>query len=316
MPGPRVVPSPGAHGGDGSVIARALGLDPASMLDLSASMNPVAPDAASVLSEILRGSPNAITTYPDPADATDALASAIGVPPDLLVLTNGGAEAIAMVAHLVREGSIVEPEFSLYRRHLARVADDAPRWRSNPSNPAGELADPADRAGVWDEAYYPLAVGRWTRGDEDCWRLGSLTKLWHCPGLRLGYAIAPDRSSAEALRALQPRWSVNGLALAGVAPLLERTDLPAFAGEVASVRRHVVGELRSLGWSVRDTAANWVLVEEPDLRARLAPSGVVVRDCGSFGLPGIARIAVPRRADVDRLVSACAAAAASSARGR
>ena len=84
---------------------------------------------------------------------------------DLVVLTNGGAEAVALVAQLERVGSVVDPEFSLYRRHLQEVRPDAPRWRSNPSNPLGLLADADATARVWDEAFYPLATGDWSRGD-------------------------------------------------------------------------------------------------------------------------------------------------------
>jgi histidinol-phosphate/aromatic aminotransferase/cobyric acid decarboxylase-like protein len=36
-----------------------------------------------------------------------------------------------------------------------------------------------------------------------------------------------------------------------------------------------------------------VLVEAPGLRDHLAPKGVAVRDCTSFGLPAHVRIAVP-----------------------
>ena len=43
------VPPPGAHGGDGRSVARALGIDPADILDLSQSLNPLAPDPVPVL---------------------------------------------------------------------------------------------------------------------------------------------------------------------------------------------------------------------------------------------------------------------------
>ncbi len=46
--------------------------------------------------------------------------------------------------------------------------------------------------------------------------------------------------------------------------------------------------------------ANFVLAEgPPDLRDRLLTSGVVVRDCTSFGLPRHVRIAVPDAGGVD-----------------
>ena len=45
-----MITSPGAHGGDGEAVARALGIDPDAMLDLSQSVNPFAPDVAAVAS--------------------------------------------------------------------------------------------------------------------------------------------------------------------------------------------------------------------------------------------------------------------------
>jgi histidinol-phosphate/aromatic aminotransferase/cobyric acid decarboxylase-like protein len=47
-----------------------------------------------------------------------------------------------------------------------------------------------------------------------------------------------------------------------------------------------------------------VLVEAPGLRDRLAPKGVAVRDCTSFGLPHHVRIAVPDRHGLARLQEA------------
>ncbi len=47
MPASRpLLPPAGAHGGDGVAVARALGMDPAALLDLSQNMNPVAPPLA------------------------------------------------------------------------------------------------------------------------------------------------------------------------------------------------------------------------------------------------------------------------------
>ena len=68
-PGPRgstVIPAPGPHGGDGPAIARALGLDPAAVIDLSQSLNPFAPDVAALARRHL----DALGHYPDEGDAT------------------------------------------------------------------------------------------------------------------------------------------------------------------------------------------------------------------------------------------------------
>ena len=136
------------------------------------------------------------------------------------------------------------------------------------------------------------------------WRLGSLTKSWACPGLRLGYALAPDDESADLLRRRRPQWSVSSLALAVVEPMLERTDLPAWATDVAALRRSFAASLTALGFDVTDTEVNWILVVEPRLRERLIPHGVLVRDCSNFGLPGVARVAVPRAEEFERVLRA------------
>lgn len=300
------VPHSTNHGGDGPSIAAALGLDPSTVLDLSASLNPFAPDVPAMAARHV----TSLVAYPDDLAATEAMADAIGVDAGRLVLTNGGAEAIALVARHLKAGAIIEPEFSLYRRHLPSVDTDAGRWRSNPSNPLGQLAAADETAAVWDEAFYPLATGAWTRGDDHAWRLGSLTKLWACAGLRIGYGIAPTVADAEAIRGAQPRWALNGLALALLPELLAVTDLVGWAGEIAALRAELAAGVDGLGMSVTESAANWVLinnVDAPLVRSGLAHHGIIVRDCSNFGLPDTVRIALPQRADLDRVMTALAA---------
>lgn len=271
----------GAHGGDGAGLAAALGVDPGAVLDLSASLNPVAPDAGEVVGKHL----DALQRYPDPSRATDALAAHMGVDPDRLLLTNGGAEAIALVGAALG-GRVEEPDFALYPRGAG------PLWRSNPHNPTGRLALAGDRADVWDEAFYPLATGRWTRGDGVV--VGSLTKLLACPGLRVGYVLdgPPVR---------QPEWSVNGLAAAALPDLLEAVDLAAWAAGIARLRGRLVEVLQRAELDPEPSDANFVLVRAPGLRDRLAPRGILVRDCASFALPDHVRIAVPDEAGLARL---------------
>jgi histidinol-phosphate/aromatic aminotransferase/cobyric acid decarboxylase-like protein len=301
------VPPPGVHGGDGPAVAEALGLDPSSVLDLSVSLNPFAPDVRA----LALGHLDALTRYPDPARATRALAAVIGVDASRVVLTNGGSEAIAIVAAELGPGWVDEPDFSLYRRHLPAVVAGAPRWRSDPRNPTGRLATPDETAAVWDEAFYPLATGRWTRGDPGAVVVGSLTKVFACPGLRLGYVLAPDAGLAERIRRRQPRWAVNGIAAALVPELLDRADLPAWATAIAALRTQLIDVLHAHGLHARPSDAPFVLVDRAAaLRDRLAPLGVVVRDCASFGLAGCVRIAVPGPDGLARLDRALDAVAA------
>lgn len=302
------------HGGDGRLVAASLGLDPASVLDLSLSMNPFAPDVAPLVVEsVLRG---ALGRYPDEADrarATGALAAAMGVEPWRVLLTNGGAEAIALVAGAIGTGWVDEPDFSLYARHLRALVPGAPRFRSDPHNPSGLLADREDAAAVWDEAFYPLAAGRWSRratGAAPAVVVGSLTKVFGCPGLRLGYVVVPADDGASIglpglgrrLSEAQPAWSVATTALEVLPVLIERADLPAWASELRSQRRALSEVLARHGIRARPSDANFVLVDQvPWLRDGLARRGVVVRDCTSFGLPGAVRIAVPDAGGLERL---------------
>jgi histidinol-phosphate/aromatic aminotransferase/cobyric acid decarboxylase-like protein len=300
------VPPAEDHGGDGRRVAAALGLDPDAVLDLSASMNPVAPDPVPVLARHL----DATRRYPDARCATVALADAMGVDRLRVLLTNGGSEAIALVAAELRRGWVDDPDFSLYRRHLESLERGGPRFRSNPHNPTGALAAPDDQAAVWDEAFYPLATGAWTRGDADRGSVvvGSLTKVLACPGLRLGYVLAPDTDIVERLARRQPGWPVNGLATDALPELLARVDLAAWASSVAVLRHQLVELLRRRGLQPRPSTANYVLVAgAKGLRDRLARRGVVVRDCSSFGLPDHVRIAVPDAGGLERLDAALGA---------
>ncbi len=311
------------HGGNGRVVARAFGMDPSQVLDLSFSANPFAPDPTPIVTaHLARG---VLRRYPDALDvdrATRALATAIGVDARRVLITNGGAEAIALVATVLGRGWVEDPDFSLYRRHLRRLDPAGPRFRSDPHNPSGALASPGERADVWDEAFYPLATGRWSRlsrradsgaRQPDPLILGSLTKVFACPGLRLGYVVVPG-DDGEALgvgdlmghlKRAQARWAVSTLALASLCDLLEGADLTRWAEAIRAARADLVALLARYGLRARPSDANFVLVDDvPGLAAALAAQGVVVRDCSSFGLPSAVRIAVPDGAGLARLEQA------------
>lgn len=302
---PRLPPA-GSHGGDGPAVEAALGLPPGTLLDLSQNMNPLAPPVAPVLARHL----DAVGHYPDDRDATRLLAHALGVDPERVLLTNGGSEAIHLVGQVVGGAVRSEPEFGLHPR-----GGRGPVWRTDPHSPTGRLAGPDEHADVWDEAFYALATGRWSarevRPDRDEGLIvGSLTKTFACPGLRLGYVVVPAAGAIDPgelltrLRAAQPHWSVSALSLAVLPDLLATADLPAWASGIAGLRRELVDLLEGAGLRVEAADAPWVLVHEPGLREQLAPRGVLVRDCTSFGLPGVARMAVPGPDGVERVARA------------
>jgi histidinol-phosphate/aromatic aminotransferase/cobyric acid decarboxylase-like protein len=307
---PVVIPPPGAHGGDGARVAAALGLAPDDVLDLSASLNPFAPDVAALARRHL----DALARYPEVAAAESLAADGLGLPRDRFVLTAGGAQAIALVAAHQGTGWVDEPDFSLYRWHLPRLDPAAAAWRSDPHSPSGLLATTGDPArdgagrgvGVWDEAFLPLAAGVWTRGRPG-WALGSLTKAFACPGLRIGYAVAPDAAGADAVRRARPAWAVDSLACAALPDLLAVADPPGWTVAITRARADLTAVLSAHGWQPLPSDAPWLLVPgAAGLRDALAAHAVVVRDCASFGLPDHVRIAVPGADDLARLDRALA----------
>lgn len=304
------LPPPGPHGGDLLAVARALGMDPEEMLDLSVSMNPFAPDVTTLSLSRL----DALRRYPDARDATVSLARALGVEPSLLLLTNGGAEAIRLAGGWIGRAKVLPLEFSLLGESLERLCDedsDAPLVRSNPNNPTGELAAPEETAALWDEAFYQMTTGSWTRRDFERGSIvvGSLTKLFHCPGLRLGYVIAPCEEVTVALRAKQPAWAVNGLALGLCPVLLEMADIALWADQISELKHEVARLFRSAGFEVMIPAGPWLLARRGEssasqVRRELAQRGVLVRSCESFGLPDLIRVGLVHPRDLPRLEGA------------
>jgi histidinol-phosphate/aromatic aminotransferase/cobyric acid decarboxylase-like protein len=290
------IPTPGSHGGDAERIARSMGRDLDSLLDLSASLNPVGPNVPRLAAARL----DSLRRYPDASQVSRTLALALGVPPERLLLTNGGSEAIALLAEELG-GRTDEPDFSLY----PRGPGSAPRWRSDPHNPTGLLAPDDESADVWDEAFYPLAAGRWTKpARASVAVVGSLTKVFACPGLRMGYVLG-DPEMIMRLEARQPQWSVGSLAIGLLPELLEMADLGRWQKEIAVLRHDLTDVLRQHGLRPRPSDANFVLCDgRGGLRDRLLSEGIVVRDCSSFGMADLVRIAVPDPTGLERLSAA------------
>ena len=315
------VPLAGPHGGDGARLAAALGISAEEVIDLSASLNPFAPDIAPIVAPHL----GSLRRYPDTDSARHVLAHAMSVAPEEVLLTNGGAEAIALACDLVvrRHGgaTVREHEFSLYERHLV-LKSGAPRVRSNPGNPTGQLVDPNpghDDDGVpvavWDEAFWPLATGTWTSSvhRRGAIIVGSLTKVFACPGLRLGYVLA-DATTISELSLLQPRWAVSTLAADVLPDLLAMADLPGWAIAITQQRVTLEATLRATGWDTI-SGVNWVLagldgISGAELRRQFATQRIAVRDCASFGLELYVRIALPRPDEHTRLTAAIDAVSA------
>lgn len=204
---------------------------------------------------------------------------------------------------------------------------------ANPNNPTGTLMSRADlerlvaRAGATgatlavDEAFLgfvaggeALSLAARAAARPDLLVVGSLTKLYCLPGLRLGYAVAtPERIAA--LAALQPAWSVNAPAQEALLACLEQADFAARTPAVVEAERtRLARALYTLpGLRAFPSRANYLLVDcraagrtAADLADALGRRGILIRDCGGFpGLdPHYFRVAVRGLRENEALVAA------------
>lgn len=351
---------PQAHGGNLRWAAERFGVPPERIVDFSANINPLGPPPAAlraIVAELER-----LRHYPDPDchAATAAVAAYLRVAEENVLLTNGGAEAIDLVARWLgpRRVAVAVPAFGEYAESVRRAGgtvdacvappgervaqiDDFVRAAAacgagmicNPNNPTGELVPAEILRDAWqrvrgsgarlvvDEAFVDFVpcAGRASMrydaaADDGLVVLGSLTKFFALPGLRIGYVVS-HRQTLRALRAFQPAWSVNALAqaaaAAAVADVAYQRSTRALIGRE---RRRVSAALAALsGFRVHPSAANFLLVDCRDTgrtaawwRDALGPFGVIVRECGNFtGLDAFyLRIGVRAPAESNRLLSA------------
>ena len=211
-------------------------------------------------------------------------------------------------------------------------------WACDPSSPLGVAHDGlghlVDNAGasttlVLDRAYEPLrlsgALALTDRQLQSVWQLWTPNKALGLTGVRAAYAIAPLESDddVQAIDALCPSWPVGAH---GVAMLQAWTqpDVQAWlAGSLDSLRTwktRQVAMCESLGWTVLSSSANFfvchtgldprsITASAHGLRigsamTNLRETGIKLRDCTSFGLPGHVRLSVQSPAAQDALRAA------------
>lgn len=281
------------------------------------------------------------TRYPDPAYAAlrAQLAAFHGVAPQRIVLAGSasecihritalavrrGARAVAVPAHGYGDYAQAARAWGLAVQH-APGAGAALHWACEPSSPLGRsdtalaawLLDgsEADALRVLDCAYHPLRL-EGQAPPPGC--LGALWQLWTpnkalgLTGVRAAYAIAPlgREGDAAALAALAPSWPVgaHGVALlqAWVQPRVQHW-LADCLPRLRSWKARQLALCAALGWQVLPgSQANYFCARPPvaalpELLRNLRAQGIKLRDCASFGLPGVVRLGVLAPASQDAL---------------
>lgn len=160
---------------------------------------------------------------------------------------------------------------------------------------------------------------QWSRRRVSIYVIHSWTKLWSCPGLRLGSVICPTFEHALQLRRLQVPWSVNGPALSFLQAVLQDSNYLKQTWTCTSEwRAYAVSALEALSqkknkaWTVRGASwISWMWLEMRDealaeRAVKLAKqAGVPVR-WAKYGYeqPLFVRVAVRSPALTDRLLEA------------
>lgn len=204
-------------------------------------------------------------------------------------------------------------------------------YLGNPSNPTGILTEKedllkilaqAEREKVWfilDEAFIDFveeeSLKREAVSSSRLIILRSLTKFFALPGLRVGYIISNAETIRHFSRNREP-WTVNALAqIAATVSLQDKNYITRTKEFIVLERDRLTQGLRAIpGFIPYPGTANFLLVQlhptlnlnAAELREKLIPHGILIRDCSSFHHigPYFFRIAVRSRKDNNALLKA------------
>jgi histidinol-phosphate aminotransferase len=265
-----------------------------------------------------------LARYPDQDAAVKAVAARHGRSPGEVLLTAGAAEAFVLIARsmhprfpVVIHPQFTEPEIALRAAgHDVRRLVLAPPFEldtrlvpaeadlvlvGNPTNPTSVLHHREavralvrpHRLVVVDEAFAdcdpdePHSLA----GDQSVVVVRSLTKTWGLAGVRAGYVLA-GAAVIERLRAVQPHWPVNALAIEACIACSTPAavaEAGAWAVRLATERERLIKLLAVLPGVevVGNPRASFVLVrtERAEIWNPLRDKGFAVRRGDTF--PGL-----------------------------
>ncbi len=299
------------------------------------------------LKEYLMEHFDVVSHYPEtePSSLEKLLAEHLGVPENTVMITSGANEAIYLIAQLYKNWAsiIPQPTFSAYeyacktfdhlisydrKNDLDVMPEDRIYWICNPNNPTGNvllkpLMNRIIRQNprylyVVDQSFADYTLQPMLNPSEmvDCYNLmliGSLSKKYCIPGLRLGY-IFSSPIIIDRLRQIRQPWAVNSMAIEAGKYLLTNNpqmipDLQDYLSEAQRLRQ----ELTVIeGIRVLKTDTHFMLViidfaEAWELKQWLINNyGILIRDASDFrGLDShYFRIVALTKEDDNQLVAA------------
>jgi len=267
------------HGGNIASFARLWRCKHTDILDLSTGLHPAG--LPTFLPEWLKEHAHTVAHYPDidAEPARSALAKDMGVDPDCVWICAGAQEAIEVIFSAMQWQSVAimhpcytEPIRCANRTHCAvklftfeeKYPDSEALWLTSPHNPCGrESLFPEDRDGVLDESYMSFSDRRKLGVRQGLIRIGSLTKTFCIPGIRLAYIIASPEL-VNRLRVWLPPWPASSLALhllPRLLPLADDYDLLAL-----DARKRLMQLLNQHGWHCLDSKSSFILAKPNEER--------------------------------------------------
>lgn len=247
-----------------------------------------------------------------------------------------GAVQVALPPHSYGDYAQAAQARGLALLRGGAIATAGLQWACEPSSPLGH-ADPVVRTWqdcgavaalrVLDCAYAPLRLdeeGAWAGSPSPhlpsaCWQLWTPNKAMGLTGVRAAYAVAPADAGAwvNELNALAPSWPVgaHGVALlqAWMQPAVQQWLLHSL-GRLRDWKTRQHGLCADMGWQVLPGSLANYFCARPDGFAHsnaflhilpgLRSAGIKLRDCTSFGLPGVVRLGVLPPASQDALAAA------------
>jgi histidinol-phosphate aminotransferase len=198
---------------------------------------------------------------------------------------------------------------------LAREITDRTKvvYLANPNNPTGTIFTrrefdefyrhvPERVLIILDEAYFEYAKDNPRYPDSMHYRydnvitLRTFSKIYGLAGVRIGYGFAHEELVANLLKVKLPFEPSTVAQAAGIAALRDKEFLHRSLELNARGARFLTESLRSLGYDVVPTEANFVMLplaspeRAQSLFQGLFDRGVIVRPLGAFGLPHCVRI--------------------------
>ena len=267
--------------------------------------------------------------YPDPyaRDFCNAISKALSVPADRIVVTNGSDDLLNILIRACAEGQrkvvypmpsyilyrtlaslqpaeVVEVPYPLdYRLPIDKLvaAGGAVTLIATPNSPSGHLIPLDDLrqlasrvSGILaiDEAYVDFAnysALSLVREFDNVVILRTLSKGYSLAGLRLGFGIANPKIIAELFK-VKDSYNVDAIAiLVGTAAMQDQKYKNVCAEKIKRSRSQLATDLRQIGFKVRDSQGNFLLVTPHGKKAAsiyqfLKEQNILVR---YFDLPGL-----------------------------